>query len=165
MILAIDPGNEYSGYAIVDEQYGIHGKGKVSNAEMMRTLEEFVEDPEAKQVVIERVASYGQTVGRHVFETCEWYGRFAGRCEERGFPVDFVYRLEEKMALCHSARANDATIHRALIDRFAKHDREHGKGTKANPDTFYGFARDAWAAYAVAVTWLDKQAKFFSPKM
>ena len=63
--------------------------------------------------------------------------------------------LQEKLAICHSPRANDATIRQALIDRFAPGTPNKGKGTKKEPGWFYGFRADIWQAYAVGVTWAD----------
>lgn len=154
-ILAIDPGNVESAYVALDTNYTIWDKAKTANQHVLTAIDRYA--GQCRYLVIERIASYGMPVGRTVFDTCEWIGRFVQRADELGYDVDYVYRNEEKMAICHDARANDATIRRALIDRFAKRDFRTGKGTKKNPDVFYGFAKDEWAAMAVGVTWLDRR--------
>ena len=151
-ILAIDPANEVSGYCIVDtDSIRIETFGIETNAE----LSDIVRKTAADTVVIEMIASYGMPVGKEVFETCVWIGRFAQIAEESGKVVEYVYRKDEKMTICHDSRAKDTNIRQALIDRFASHDYKNGKGTKSNPDFFYGFRRDMWAAFAVAVTWIE----------
>ena len=157
-ILAIDPGNTESGWCLIRrEDYRPLRFGKVPNAELLSLISAGDIEPDA--VAIEMVASYGMAVGREVFETCVWIGRFWQESIEYlgGVPVELIFRIDEKLTLCHSPRANDATIRQALIDRFAMHDLKTGKGTKAKPDWFYGFAKDMWSAYAVGATWLDKQ--------
>lgn len=154
VILAIDPGNEQSAFCLMNAYtYRPLVHGKVDNKELLRLI-----DTMAFHVaVIERVSCFGMPVGRDVFDTCEWIGRFAQAFDERMIPVDYIYRPEEKINLCYSAKAKDANIKAALIERFAQHDYKNGKGTKTNPDWFYGFSADRWAAYAVGCTWLDKQ--------
>ena len=152
-LFVIDPGNVQSAFVVVDEDYTINYKEKNDNQAVLEWMKSFGPD----KVVIEMIASYGMAVGREVFDTCVWIGRFTQVAISLGIPVEYIFRHEEKMAICHSANAGDANIRRALIDRFAKHDLKNGKGTKKNPDFFYGFKADIWAAFAVAVTFLDKQ--------
>lgn len=147
-LLAIDPGNVLSAYVVVDEELRPLSFGKVPNEDLL----DIVRDEEYDDIVVEMIASYGMPVGREVFDTC----RMIGRIEERAVrPVHFVFRKDEKIAICGSMRATDATIRRALIDRFAKHDLKTGKGSKSNPDWFFGFAKDVWSAFAVAMTYME----------
>lgn len=155
MILAIDPGNTYSAFCVVDERnYEPLYHDKVLNTELMNLVDGL--PVTYYNAIVERVASYGMAVGREVFETCEWIGRYSQMLEDRGHKVAYIYRMEEKRYICHDSKAKDSNIRQALIDRFAKFDLKNGKGTKDNPDWFYGFKADEWAAYAVAVTYLDK---------
>lgn len=154
--LAIDAGNVESAYILCDYDYQIIEKGKVPNDDLLK----IVTAGDYDELVLEMVACYGMPVGKEVFETCVWIGRYweASPAEEKAY----IYRKDEKMNLCNSMRAKDSNIRQALIDRFAKFDFKNGKGTKANPDHFYGFKADIWAAYAVAVTYIDKK-RIYNP--
>ena len=162
-IISYDPGNEYTAYCLIDAKTRKPIEfGKVKNQEALDYLyHRFGELPEIEldAVIIEMVASYGMAVGASVFQTCVMIGRLTEAASVTGIPVDYIYRIEEKTTICHDSKAKDANIRQALIDRFAQHDKKNGKGTKKNPDWFYGFAKDEWAAYAVGTTWLDKREK------
>lgn len=152
-IIAIDPGNVQSGYCVIDQKTLRPLEfGKIDNEELLKKLESA-----AKQgwrwAVIEMVASYGMSVGRDVFDTTFWIGRFY-QVLSSWCPVRMMCRIEEKKHICHDSRANDTAIRRALIDRFAAHDLKNGKGTKKAPDFFYGFKADVWAAPG-RVRWLS----------
>ena len=68
-----------------------------------------------------------------------------------------VYRHEVKLHLCGSARAKDANVRQALIDRFGP-GKELAIGRKAAPGPLYGMTGDCWAALGVAVTDADQRA-------
>lgn len=155
-ILAIDPGNVNSAYCLMDEEYHVIEADKKSNEEVAKVVKQYGWDTEV-EVVIEMVACYGMPVGKEVFDTCVWIGRFTEMVKyfRPSYEPKYVYRIEEKKNICHAVTASDANIRRALIDRFAKHDLKNGKGTKGNPDFFFGFKADMWAAFAVGVTYLD----------
>ena len=152
-ILAIDPGNTETGYAILQlPEFQLIEFGKTENNAL---LGRFKAPLHVDAVAIEMVASYGMAVGREVFETCVWIGRFTQALQ--GENISYIYRREEKLALCHDSKAKDSNIRQALIDRYAKHDLKNGKGVKSNPDVFYGVSKDVWQAIAVGVTLFEKQ--------
>lgn len=146
-ILAIDPGNQQSAYALLDADLRPVKFAKKTNDEVMKDCITILEE-NTTVVVIEMIASYGMAVGKEVFETCVWIGRFIERLAPEAYKL--IYRREEKENLCGSMRAKDSNIRQALIDRFGV------VGTKKNPGWFYGVSKDVWAAIAVGVTYHDK---------
>ena len=118
MILAIDPGNEKSAYVVLEDDLKPGEFGKVSCAHVRDiVIPTLVDLYPGITLAIEMVASYGMPVGREVFETCFWAGMFwqAANVKDKRL----IYRMDEKLNLCHDSRAKDANIRQALIDRFA----------------------------------------------
>lgn len=148
MILAIDPGNIESAYCIIEEEtYKPIEFGKLKNCYLIDKINTF---QNVDKIVIEMVASYGMPVGKEVFDTCVWVGRFTQEFVNYIVPnYQYIYRKDVKMNLCNSMKAKDSNIRQALIDRFGE------VGTKRKPGWFYGFKADIWSAYAVGVTYLD----------
>lgn len=160
-ILAIDPGNTQSGYVVVEhdgeEIRRVLEAGKIENPAVTDMLDRKLY-ANCMDVAIEMVQGMGQTVGQEVFDTCVWIGRFWEiALRSGGYEPKRIYRREEKLYLCGCLSAKDKNIRQALIDRYGV------VGTKANPGFFYvngvKFAKDMWAAMAVAVTYFDKYIK------
>ncbi len=171
-VLAIDPGNKESAFYLYDapaygngisdpfydenENYCARWRafGKWPNEKLLDRLS-WSPGCGPKAVAIEMIASYGMPVGREVFETCVWIGRFAQKLDYK--PVHLVYRRDVKLHLCSNARAKDGNIRQALIDRYGG--KEKAIGTKKAPGPLYGVAADVWSALAIAVTWSDLNAR------
>lgn len=154
-ILAIDPGHTESAYTLIgapDRRPLEHAK--VPNHQLLQRLVELLGMNQVDLVAIEMIASYGMAVGAEVFETCVWIGRYQQAVHDTTIgrvPVQLVKRQPIKLHHCHSSKAKDSNITQALIDRFAPGAPNRGKGTKAAPGWFYGFAADVWQAYALGV--------------
>jgi hypothetical protein len=150
-ILAIDPGATESGWAILADgrvlDSGVHG-----NSTILMWLDASAADVRLHQatLAIEMIASYGMAVGREVFETCVWVGRFQ-QAWHTPDEVRLVYRRDVKLHLCGSPRAKDPNIRQALLDKLGP------PGTKKAPGPTHGVKSHAWAALAVAVTVHDTQ--------
>lgn len=144
MILAIDPGTEKSGWVRYEGQRVVDSDVS-TNAEILDMIDAGGFD----ELAIEMIASYGMAVGREVFETCVWIGRFI-ECFRDPAAVRLIYRRDVKLHLCGSPKAKDPNIRASLIDRFGGKDKAIGR--KATPGPLYGVKSHAWAALAVAVT-------------
>jgi hypothetical protein len=163
IVLAIDPGNEYSAWVLIDTE--TYRPLKFDKANNLIVLHDIAYELEFDKVVIEKIASYGMPVGESVFDTCMWIGRFQQAIEDyKRKPSQTVRRYEVKMNICHDARARDSNIIQALVDRFAPGQMNRGKGTKKEPGWFYGFRADVWQAYALGVTYIDRYIKMLRSK-
>lgn len=155
-ILAIDPGPKESGWCVIDAAtHKPVAHGKMGNLELLANLWGSNDFHSVEHVGIEMIASYGMAVGKDVFETCVWIGRFTEPICDTDF--EYVYRRDVKLHHCASVKANDSNIRQALVDRFACGQPNHGKGTKSEPGWFHGFRADIWQAYALAVYVADSQ--------
>ena len=144
-ILAIDPGLTESGFVVWN------GVAAVDFG--IETNENILERIGATKtpIVCEMVASYGMAVGRSVFETCVWIGRFQQACEATSSAWNTMFRLDVKLHICRSSKAKDSNIRQALIDRLGE------VGTSKNKGPLFGVKSHIWAALALAVAFYDKR--------
>jgi hypothetical protein len=157
IILAIDPGTDQSGWVEYNaEAQRVLDCGVMGNAELVASIER---PNRVNSMAVEMIASYGMAVGREVFETCVWIGRFVQAYRDPD-AVRLVYRRDVKLHICGSPNAKDPNIRQALLDMFPR--TGGGKnpqiGTKSQPGPLYGVSSHAWAALAVAVTVTSRAA-------
>ena len=162
-VIAIDPGTTQSAVVTYDSSTKrIMGHYKADNHKIESAMSNH--EVTKYQVVIEQIEGYGMAVGKEVFETCYWSGRFAAVYDRVCGPGKLAQRLprrDVKLHLCGQSRAKDKNIIIALVDRFDP-DRKfgaYGKGTKKNLGPLFGFAADEWSALAIACTFSDLQEK------
>lgn len=142
-VFAIDPGTTDSAYVLWDG-------AKILRAEIIPNTIALTELCRkawpGMTLAIEMVASYGMPVGREVFETVLWIGRFVEAWESRNAPFNskLIYRRDIKHHHCGNMHAKDANVAQALRDKYGE------KGTKANPGVTYQLKSHLWQAFALA---------------
>lgn len=158
-LMSIDPGTVESAW--VKFQRGVPvAYGKDANATVLRKVGMYAGP--AAQVVCEEIESYGMAVGREVFQTVRWAGRFEQAfLGLNGAPTHacwhYLPRRAVKLEICGQPRAKDANIRQALIDLYGGKDAAIGR--KATPGPLYGMSGDVWAALAVGITWMRLRAR------
>lgn len=156
-MLAVDPGNFQTAYCLLNGDKRILGFGKLENDAFKVQFENLLKLPvPPTTVAIEMIASYGLSVGASVFETCVFIGELK-EAAHGWAPVVLVPRLEVKLSICRSPKANDSTIRASLIDDFGP------PGTKKSPGATFGISADVWAALALAETVRRGDFKVYVP--
>jgi hypothetical protein len=151
-ITAIDPGTTESGI-IHWQGEKPYGFGKFKNEDILDELRE--PDINGNELVIEEINPY--TMGKSTRDTILWSGRFQEAWESKGRTVHYIPRTKVRQILCGNGgpKITDSVITQALVDRFAYGQNNFGKGTKKKPGFFYGFKKDVWQAFALAVAYVD----------
>ena len=149
ILLSCDPGNIQSAFCLYNTVKKLPIEFCTLQNDEVLLISAF---RRAKAFVIEKVACYGMPVGETVFETVYWSGRFAEQWDTDWTSANSFARItrqEVKLHLCGQARAKDANVRQALIDRFGE------KGTVKNKGVLYGIKADEWQALAVAVAYSE----------
>ena len=145
---AVDPGSARCGVVLYRPGATL-AEDRIAGAWVETPAEVLVriETGPGRRLAIEIPDAMGMPCSRDLLRTAYWVGRFV-----QGGYGDYteLTRREVKLALCGSCRANDAAIRARLIDLYGP------PGTKAAPGRTYGVKGDAWAALAVAATWIQK---------
>jgi hypothetical protein len=156
--MGLDPGYEVSAIVAWDGT-SIIRRQTLPNEELLNALRTGGYG-DGYVLAIEQIEAMGMAVGKTVFETVYWSGRFA----EAFYPgrAERVPRSAIKLHHCHQRRANDAEIRQAILDRFGP-SKEQAIGTTKNRGPLYGLVKHEWAAFAVALTFHDQHADDLRP--
>lgn len=158
IVLGIDPGNVQTGWVFwnTDTQsiVFINKKKLIGLDENHKCIEEWLnifKDITPDIIAIEQMQSYGRCVGKTVFRTCVWIGRFQQIFIDRKIPISDIYRKKDVTKhICGNGNAKDTHVRAALIKRYGE------PGTKKNQGKLYGVKADIWSALAIAVTQSEK---------
>lgn len=112
-ILAIDPGPVKSSYVVFDGEKIVQS-GTEDNLRLIERLPSMYSELTKPVLVIEEITSYGMAVGKSVFDTVFWYGRFF-----QSWPGDvlLIPRRQVKLHLTGRVNTRDSDIRRAVILR------------------------------------------------
>lgn len=156
-LIAIDPGLVQSAWLAYRRDpfsvWSIAGFGLDPNEQLLERMRRGLLGVD--QVVLEQIESFGMAVGRDVFETVRWAGRFEEALHP--IPVAQLSRRSVKTHLCGSMKAKDPNVRQALIDRFGGDTVAIGR--KAAPGPLHGISKDVWSALAIAVTYADTEVR------
>lgn len=154
ILLAIDPGPTRSAWVELETStLHIRGFSYETNEQLLARLRDF--GTFLEHLAIERVQSYGRSVGNPVFETVFWTGRFVEAVD----PVPFtrIASPTVRAHLCGRVGVGYPEIRSALYDRFGGAEgKAAAVGRKASPGPLYGLVGDdLYGALAVGVTFAD----------
>ena len=151
-ILAVDPGPLKSAWLMVEPGEPMRGVQQEDNEAVLGIIEA-VCNP-TTMLAVEYMHSMGMPQSQGVLDAQYWVGRFADRACTHGAAVAHMKRRDVKLYICGNARAKDANVRQALIDRYPPTGGGSVPqiGTKKAPGPLYGMATHLWSCLAIALT-------------
>ena len=151
-VIGIDPGTEVTAWVRLDHKcLRVKAHGIDDNSAVLGRILGWCDEPRRPRVAVEMIESFGMPVGKEIFETVWWIGRYCQADQE----ATRVSRRDVKLHVCGQMRGvNDSTIRQAMLDRYGP-GREKAVGKKKSPGPLYGIRKDEWQALALAVTFFD----------
>lgn len=136
MIYAVDPGTFKSAFVFFDPvAQRIVDMGIEDNNLLVRQLS--VGTRRMTVFAIEMIASFGFSVGKEIFETVWWTGRFHQAVTGQDVPVFPVTRKQVVVHHTGKATTGDSAVRASMIARFGK-------------ENLKGCVYDIWSALAIA---------------
>tara|TARA_Y100001963_G_scaffold28043_1_gene38227 strand:- start:161 stop:733 length:573 start_codon:yes stop_codon:yes gene_type:complete len=181
-IIAIDPGTVRSGWMTFDQNLDPWQWGWWKNEDIIDKLLTGFEE-----LVIEDMAHFGPNirVGRDVFETCKWMGRF----HQQAGDATYLPRTAIKTHITGMSSSKDKDVRVALIDRYGGEseaiggkkcltckgkgwngtgrpmctdchcigESDTGCGYQTHPGKLHGIKAHEWSALAIGLTYIDSK--------
>ncbi len=149
-IVAIDPGNEVSGWVEYSLELGRPVKfgNATPNEELLAILKK--KDWFNSILVVEMFQPRGQPLYIQLVWTAVWIGRFV---QTWGGHWDHLYRETVKHHLTGRTNSSDSNVNMAVKERWGGP--KQAVGRKKNPGPLHGIHNHAWAALAVAVAYAE----------
>ncbi len=152
-ILALDPGNEQTGYVVwCTKTKTMKAKGTLPNSSLLSMIADQEASIRAGVLAVEDVISYGMRVGKSTFDTCKWIGRFENEWKNSfEGQVFYISSPDARDFVTGNSRARDKDVKEAICD---KHYGGITKatGTKKEPGPMFGVGKHEWPALAVALS-------------
>lgn len=150
-IIGLDPGYRQSAFVVWDGTR-ILSHGIELNEQL---LSDFTTTNRDAILVIEEMQLFATSVGvgKEVFDSVFWSGRFAQVWTPRRFERLLRSKIRGHLG---ASMGGDAAVRQALIARFGPY-KEDAIGKKSAPGPLFGIRADEWSALAIAVVWWDLQ--------
>lgn len=138
-IIGIDPGTKESGIVIVEKEMPTFA-AKINNPGIIQHLYSMP----FYELAIEGMQHYGMPLGKDVFTTLLWAGRFWEAAASRSQSVFFYTKPEWTRTICGPYGKKDSDVRRALLARF-------GDDKKGEPLHILKGNSDKRSAFGVAI--------------